>query len=307
LATPIVGRAPRPPATFRERLDRQFWKLALAPTLIVLLALTVYPAVQLIVMGFSTVTFAEGQVNWQFSGLENFRTFLDDEIFPYAIRNTVLFSIVVVLFEMFFGFVLALLASQVKRFVGFLRAVLMIPILVPAIAIGTLWRLMYNYEFGIFNQILRALSLPPQSWTGNAALALPSIMVVDIWHWTSFVFLLMLAGIESLPIEPLEAARVDGASNWGLLRHVILPLLRPTIVVTLMFRTIASFKVFDEVFLLTGGGPGNATEVLSMYINRVFFAQSRMGYGALLSLLTILLVSVLVIFYSRSARQRSAS
>jgi len=295
------------PQSLREWLDQRFRYWALAPTLVVLLALTIYPLVQLLMMSVSTVSFAEGRVIWQFTGLDNFQTFLGDAIFPEAVRNTVLFVIVVVSVEMFLGLTLALIASQVKRFSGLLRAILMIPILVPAIAIGTVWRLLYNFEFGVFNQVLKALSLPPQNWNGSALLALPSIMVVDVWHWTAFIFLLMLAGIESLPIEPMEAARVDGASDWQLLRHVVLPLLRPTILVTLMFRTIFSFKVFDEVFLLTGGGPGNATEVISLYINRVFFGQSRMGYGALLSIITILLTAVFVILYNRSVRGRSSA
>ncbi len=117
----------------------------------------------------------------------------------------------------------------------------------------------------------------------------------------------MLAGIESLPVEPIEAARVDGASNWQLLRHVVIPLLRPTILVTAMFRTIFAFKVFDEVFLLTSGGPGTATEVISLYINRVYFFQFRWGYGAFLSVLTILLIGIFMVAYNGLVRARSTT
>jgi multiple sugar transport system permease protein len=197
------------------------------------------------------------------------------------------------------------LDSQKKRGVGMFSTILMINILVPPVAIGTIWRLMYNFDFGIFNQILVKLGLPPQTWTADPMLAMPAVMVVDIWHWVAFVFLLMLAGIESLPRETIEAARVDGASDSQLLRYVILPLLRPTLLVTLMFRTIFAFKVFDEVYLLTGGGPGVATEVVSLYINRVFFGQFRMGYGAFLSVLTILFISVFIIIYSNLVKIRS--
>ncbi len=303
MTTGTLSRPARP--SLREWLDQRFRYWAVAPTLLVLIALTLYPLLQLLRMSVSTVAFEEGRVIWRFSGLDNFRTLLADDIFLTAMRNTVLFVVVVVTFEMLLGLILALFASQARRLTGVVRAILMIPILVPAIAIGTVWRLMYNFEFGIFNQMLRLLSLPPQNWTGSSTFALPAVMVVDIWHWTSFVFLLMVAGVESLPTEPMEAARVDGASDWQLLRYVVLPLLRPTILVALMFRTIFAFKVFDEVFLLTGGGPGNATEVISLYINRVFFAQSRMGYGALLSVVTILLTSVFVVLYSRIVRRRS--
>ncbi len=293
-------------ASVTDWLDQRFRYWALLPAVVVLLALTVFPLVELVAMSVSTVTFAEGRVNWAFSGLDNWQTFLGDAIFPTAVGNTVAFVIVTVLVELVLGLVLALIVSQTTVLVGVSRAVLILPILVPPIAIGTVWRLLYNYEFGIFNQVLVWLRFQPQNWTGSSTLALPSVMVVDIWHWTAFVFLLMLAGIESLPIEPIEAARVDGASDWQLLRHIVLPLLAPTILVTLMFRTIFAFKVFDEVFLLTSGGPGNATEVISLYINRVFFSQSRMGYGALLGVITIALTAVFVIAYNRVARARSA-
>jgi len=288
--------------------DRQFKFWTLLPALVIFIGLTIYPFVSLLGMAFSTVAFAEGKIVWTFSGLDNFFTFLEDEIFMTAVRNTVVFVMVTVLLEMVLGFLLALIVSQLTRMASLARAVLMIPILVPAIAIGTLWRLMYNYEFGIFNRLLTFLNLPIQNWTGDPLLAMPSIIIVDVWHWTAFVFLLMLAGIESLSIEPIEAARVDGASDWQLLRHIILPLLRPTIIVALMFRTIFAFKVFDEVFLLTSGGPGNATEVISLYINRVFFTQSRMGYGAFLSLVTIGATAIFVIVYNQIAKaQRRAA
>ena len=120
---------------------------------------------------------------------------------------------------------------------------------------------------------------------------------MDVWHWTSFVFLIMLAGVESLPHELGEAARVDGASEVQVYRHIFLPLLRPTIIVALMLRTILAFKVFDQIFLLTGGGPGTSSEVISLYVYKVFFVQGRMGYGALLALITALIMSVFVVAY----------
>jgi multiple sugar transport system permease protein len=291
--------------SFREKIDQYFQYWALAPVILVLLILTIFPFIQLISMSFSTVSFAEGKVNWVYTGLDNYYTFLKDEVFRIAVGNTLIFVVTTVIAEMILGFTLALFASQTARLAGVVRSVMMIPILVPAIAIGVMWRLMYNYEFGIFNQALSLFGLKPLIWTGSAELALPSVIIVDIWHWTAFVFLLMLAGIESLPQEPMEAARVDGASDWQLLRYVILPLLSPTILVTLMFRTIFAFKVFDEVYLLTSGGPGSSSEVISRYIDMVFFSQSRMGYGAFLSILTIILVAVFIIIYTRVSKTRS--
>jgi multiple sugar transport system permease protein len=122
-------------------------------------------------------------------------------------------------------------------------------------------------------------------------------MIVDFWHWTSFLFLILLAGVESLPFDLYEAARVDGATEFQVFRYITLPLLRPTIIVAMMLRTIFAFKVFDQIFLLTSGGPGTATEVISLYIYKVFFVQNRLGYGAFLALMMALIMGIFVSFY----------
>ena len=125
------------------------------------------------------------------------------------------------------------------------------------------------------------------SWLGSASLALWSVVLVDIWHWVPFVFLILFAAVEGLPREVLEAGRVDGANRWQLLWRVTLPLLMPAITVAFLFRAILAFKAFDEVFLLTGGGPGTSSELLSLHLYKVFFEQNQLGYGAMLSVFTI--------------------
>ena len=132
---------------------------------------------------------------------------------------------------------------------------------------------------------------------------MPSVVLVDLWHWTSFMFLIILAGLESMPQEVNEAARVDGASEFQILRYVTLPLLRPTLITAIMLRTIFAFKVFDEIFLLTSGGPGTATEVISLYIYKVFSGQFRLGYASFLALGLSVIISVFVIFYRRLGRR----
>ena len=291
--------------SFSQLLDAKFKYIALVPLVLMLLVFSVYPIAKLFKMSFSTVSFSEGQVIWDWSGFDNFNTFTSDAIFITALGNTTLFAVVTVTVEMLLGFFLALMASNLRRGAGIYRTILIIPILVPAVAIGTVWSLMYNFDFGILNKALTIVGLPAQTWVANPSLAMICVMLVDIWHWIPFVFLLLLAGIESLPIEPYEAARVDGATNWQLLRYITIPMLRSTILVTLMFRTIFAFKVFDEVFLLTGGGPGTRTEVISMYINKVYFHQFRWGYGAFLSIVTIVLISLFVIIYNNRIRPRS--
>jgi multiple sugar transport system permease protein len=179
---------------------------------------------------------------------------------------------------------------------------LLIPLLIPPIAIGTMWRMMYDYNYGLINQLLGLFNIIGLTWTADPQLAMPSVILVDLWHWTSFMFLIILAGLESLPQELNEAARVDGATEFQVLRYITLPLLRPTLVTAVMLRTIFAFKVFDEVFLLTGGGPGTATEVVSLYIYDVFSAQFRLGYASFLALGLAVIISVFVIFYRRLGR-----
>ena len=286
------------PARF---FDRTFKVWALAPSLIAMMVLTIYPVVQLLRMSVSDLEFIKGKLVWSYVGLQHVERLQNDVVISDALKNTLLYVVVVVVVEAFLGLILAMLVSRVRRMAWLYRSIYIMPLLIPPIAIGTMWRLMYDYNYGIINKILFDTGLVGfahlPTWTADPNTALLSVIIVDIWHWTSFLFLIMLAGVESLPHELAEAARVDGANEVQIYRHVFLPLLRPTIIIALMLRTILAFKVFDQIFLLTGGGPGTASEVISLYIYKVYFVQSRLGYGALLALVTAVLISVFVIFY----------
>ena len=148
------------------------------------------------------------------------------------------------------------------------------------------------------------LSVCPAPVAGGPQLALPSVMLVDVWHWTSFMFLIFLAGVQSIPLSLHEAARVDGANPFQIFRFIALPLLKPTIIVAVMLRSILAFKVFDVPYLLTGGGPGTATELINTYIERVYFQQFRVGYGAMLALVAALIMSVFILLYLRFTSSR---
>jgi multiple sugar transport system permease protein len=217
----------------------------------------------------------------------------------------VVFVIASVAVEFLLALGLALAVNRDNLITNVLKAIFVLPILVPPIVIGTIWRLMYNPDIGVINQLLRAVGLKGQNWLSDPDRALLAIIVVDIWHWTSFVFLILLAGLQSIPREPVQAAQVDGASSRQVLTTVVLPLLRPAMFVAILFRTVFAFKVFDEVFLLTSGGPGNASEVLSLYIYRVEFRFTDFGYGALLSLLTIVFVVVAMVAANRLVRVKA--
>jgi multiple sugar transport system permease protein len=269
------------------------------PAAVLLFALTVYPTINLLIMSVSTIHFAQGRQVWEFTPLKNLDQLFGDQLFLTSIGTTLVFVIVSVVVEMVLGFVLALLVSGIPRMKGFIRTVTILPILVPPVAIGSMWKLMYNYDFGVFNQFLMLLGLDPMGWLSDVHLALASVILVDIWHWTPFVFLVLFAAVEGLPKEVLEAARVDGATTWQTIRKVIIPLMMPAIGVAFLFRSIFAFNVFDEIFLLTSGGPGTATEVMSLRLYKTYFEQNNMGYGALLSLV---IIAAIVAFLTTARR-----
>jgi multiple sugar transport system permease protein len=297
LDNPPARAQVKQPSAARQYLDRTFKYWAILPTMLILVVFTLYPVFQLLRMSVSDIQFVEAKLQWTFVGTKWVQTALRDPVVPDAFRNTLVFVFVVVVVESILGLVLAFAVSRANRMAPFYRAVLLIPLLIPPIAIGTIWRMMYDYNFGVINRILGTFGIVGPTWLADPNLAFPAIWVVDFWHWTSFLFLIMLAGVESLPQDLFEAGRVDGASELQVYRYIMLPLMRPTIIVAMMLRTIFAFKVFDQIYLLTNGGPGTTTEVISLYIYKVFFGQFRMGYGAFLALLLALLISVFVTAY----------
>jgi multiple sugar transport system permease protein len=281
--------------------------LTLAPALLLLAGIALAPAIELVLMSLHRIEWAQGQSRWTFIGPVQYAAVARDALFGAGIRNTVVFATTAVGIQMVLGFALALLTTKVTRGRTFYRAVFLIPILVPGIVIGAIWKLMYNFDFGVFNQVLGLFGIAPVDWLGNPSLALWAIVAVDVWHWTPFVFLLMLAGLESLPQDVYEAARIDGATFLQELGYVTLPLMLPTIVVTLVFRAIVAFKVFDEIYLLTAGGPGTATEVISFTIYRRFFTEGQMGYGSAMSIVVMVAMALLALFATRITRRREAA
>jgi multiple sugar transport system permease protein len=284
---------------------RAAW-LMLTPALLLFAGIAVLPLGELLAMSMSRIDWIEGKARWSFVGADQYVRVLHDALFRAGIVNTLVFAVAAVALQMVLGFFLALMTTRIRRGRAAYRTVFILPILVPGIVIGAIWKLMYNFDFGVLNQMLGALGLPAIEWLGNASTALLAVVAVDVWHWTPFVFLLMLAGLESLPQDVYEAARVDGATFVQELRWITLPMMMPTIVVTLVFRTIAGIKVFDEIYLLTAGGPGTATEVVSFTIFRRFFTEGQMGYGSAMSVVVLLAITVAFLTAHRWSSRRVA-
>ncbi|PZO81195.1 MAG: sugar ABC transporter permease [Mesorhizobium amorphae] len=304
LSARAAGPAPRQAAFNDDRLWR--WT-TFSPALALMLLLSVLPLVNLFATSFQDVTWAGGQAVRESVGLAHYRALPTDPLFRAGLWNTLIFAIVAVAGQMVLGLFLAVLCSKITRGKVFYRAVFILPILIPGIVIGAIWKLMLNFDFGLVNGGLSLLGIPPHDWLGASETALLSVILVDIWHWTPFCFLLCLAGIEGLPQDVSEASRIDGASAWQEFRFITFPLLIPTLIVTFAFRLVLAFKVFDEVFLLTGGGPGTATEVVSFTLYQRFFTEDRVGYGSAMSVAVIFFVSLLLVIAMASQRRSAAA
>jgi multiple sugar transport system permease protein len=211
-----------------------------------------------------------------------------------ALLHTAIFVVIALSLELACGLMLAVLVDSLRRGRGIVRTAMMIPMLLPPVVAAVIWRLIYNPQFGLLNGTIRALGGNPSglTWTNGEGGALLSVIAVDIWEWTPFVFLLVSAALQGLPQEPIEAARVDGASRWRVFLDIELPLLRPVLVLAAMLRGMDLIRVFDQVFILTQGGPGFATETISLYIYRTAFRFFDFGYAAAMSLILLVIATV---------------
>lgn len=230
----------------------------------------------------------------RFVGLGNFQHAFSDPIFRDTVVRTAVFVVVAVTAEFVLGFVLALAVFYLIPYGSSLvRLALTMPMIMPPIAIGLIWRWLFDGQFGLINYGTGLLGLPPQIWLGNTTTAMGAVILVEVWQWMPFVFLCLYAGLASLPSDPIEAARVDGASPLQLLRYIVVPMMKPIILVVLLFRIIDCMRVFDIVFVLTEGGPSNGTVVYPFFVYMQGFRYYNVGYAAALSWLLVIFVSLL--------------
>ena len=277
----------------RSFMEKRTPLLMVLPTLIILLFFSLIPLFYVIGLSLTDSTLAKPFQD--FIWFENYKRALSDEVFGSSIINTLIFAFGVTIIETLLGFILALALHGQMRGGGFLRTLALLPLFTPPVAVAMVWRLIYDPVSGLINHYLLQWNLIARSvaFLGRANLAMPAIMLADVWQWTPFTFLLCLAALRSLPSEPYEAAAVDGASSWQVFRRITLPLVTPSVIVTFLFRLLIALKVFDLVFILTYGGPGSATQVVSFYIYKIGFTMFKSGYAAALSILVLLLVSVI--------------
>ncbi len=300
----------------RLLLDRGAGALLILPATLLVVIFLAGPFFYMLWTALTDLSYSLPGRDGNFIGFDNFRRLLrDDAIFWHSFALTLRFVVVVVSIEFLLGLMLALILHHFIERRRLILTLLLIPMMLAPVAVGLIWRLLLQGDFGMLSYYLRATGLldPGSAILSDPRLVLPAIMLIDVWQWTPFVTLVLLAGLMSLPREPYEAAVMDGAGPLRIFKDITLPLLRPIIALVLLLRGIDAFKEFDKVFIMTGGGPGTATELLSIYAHRVSFRNWDLGYGATVAFMIYLTVLILcavcykaVYWNQRSARYAGA-
>ncbi len=265
--------------------------LMVAPAFVTLFLMTIYPFAYVVVVSLHQWAIVP-TIPRVFIGFQQYISLFRDSGFFQSVLATLLYTGASVAVEMLLGFLFAYLVSTTR--LRWLRVAFLLPSIATPVVVGLIWRFQLGFDLGTINHFLSALGIGRVNWLGGSATALLSVILVDIWQWTPFAMLIFLAGLESLPGDPFEAAVVDGASGWQILRYLTFPLLLPVTAVILLFRSLDAFKTFDIIYMVTGGGPGNATEVLSYRIWHTAFFQNRIGYSAALSIVALAIATLLM-------------
>lgn len=297
----------------RLNVQRRHWKAAVVfvlPAFVMLLGITIYPLIRTLALSFTKLELAVSPRE-TFVGLDNFvRVLTGDARFWNAMGNTAFLVVVGVALQVVLGMTLALLASEMRRGRTVWVTLFLIPIMIAPVVSGFQFRVIFNDTFGPLNYIIRQLSgglISPPAWTATSGTALLTILITDLWQWTPFMMLLILAGLESQSQEIIEAARVDGASYWQTLWGVRIPLLLPVLIIGVLIRVMDTFKTFDLVVLLTSGGPGSSSETIAYYTYLNGFKFFSMGYTAAMAFIQLIVIIVVSrVFLSIQKRQRGA-
>ena len=270
--------------------------LLLTPSVVLFVILTIYPLGRTIALSlFQTDYGFEGA---SFVGLENYVDLLTQRFFRNATWNTIVFAVLATGSEVGLGLVLALLVNGRVPGRRFVIPIILAPFVLSTMVVTAIWRAWFHYDFGFLNNVLRAINISPVEWLFNPDIAMISLVLVDLWQTAPLTFLILLAGLQAVPTEVYEAAQVDGAGPARIFFAITLPLLTPYLFLAALLRSVDAFKIFDKVFALTGGGPGQATETLSMYIYRLGFQYFDVGLASAAAVIMTVVAGVLAAIYA---------
>ena len=268
------------------------------PALVITAAVIVFPWLFTIYMSFHDWKIGQQR---EFVGFANFVKLATDVRFLESIGHTLYFTALAVILPVIFGTIAALLFNERFPLRGLFRAVFILPMMATPVAVALVWTMMFHPQLGVLNYLLSLASIPPQLWVYEPRTVIPSLVLVEVWHWTPLVMLIVLGGLASLPTEPYESAKIDGASAWQMFRHITLPLIMPFLLVAVVIRTIDALKAFDTIYVITQGGPGTASETINIYLYLQAFSFYNIGYASAVTIVFFVLIVVLalVLLYLR--------
>ncbi|MCW5223227.1 sugar ABC transporter permease [Verminephrobacter aporrectodeae subsp. tuberculatae] len=263
------------------------------PALLVMLAGLVYPIANAVRLSFYDWPMGTDFDTARFVGIEAFVQMLESPQVWTSMGVTLAFVFIAVTAELLLGVALALFLEKPVRGMRFFRSLFVLPMMIAPICVGLIWRYLFDANFGPINQALAWVGIAPQAWLASPALAFGAMVLTDVWQWTPFVLIMVLAGLQGLDESVLDAARMDGANGWQQIVRVKLPIVQPILIVTLLARMIDGFRSLEVIYVMTFGGPGLSTELFSLHIFKAAFISQKLGYSAALSILLLVIVSAL--------------
>jgi multiple sugar transport system permease protein len=279
----------------RERL---YASSLLVPCFLFVTVFAFYPIIYSFYLSLHKIILGLPGLGQPFVGFENYRELLRDSVAMNALKNTFIFVFVSTFFEIMFGLIIALILNRSFRGRGLVRASILVPWAIPTVVSSQMWRFLFHDKYGLLNFIFFGSDTSAYTaWLASPAAAFAAVIAADVWKTSSFAGLLILAGLQVIPDDLYEAARIDGASSWQQFRRITLPLIKPAVLIALLFRTMDAFRVFDLVFVMTQGGPADSTNVLQFYGYKKIFTEGLMGYGSTISVLVFFITFVISLFY----------
>ena len=290
-----VSGAPK----MKHRNETVWTWLFMLPTMLFLGITALFPLLYSVYLSFFKYKINLPNAVPVFNGLGNYIRMFSDKNLIINTGNTIIFALVSVSLELVIGLVVAMVFCSDRPWARICMSILMIPMIMAPVAIGTLWRMMLDGTTGVINYLLGFLGIPSISWLSNPDYALPAVIAVNIWQLVPWVAIIVAAGLKALPPESLEAARVDGATNGQIFRRLVIPMVSPLLIIVTMLRFVDAFKVFDTVYTMTNGGPGNATEMLPNYIYKQGLKFFDAGYTAALAIMFVIVMTLITTLFLR--------
>lgn len=300
MSTAVIGATARSLMPGRRRnYVRRYWMFAV-PAALIVATVILFPWLFTLFMSVHDWK-VSGNVYWV--GFRNYVHLMNDGRFLWAVARTLYFTIAAVAFPVLIGLWAAVCFARKFPLRGAARTLFIMPMMATPVAIALVWTMMFHPQLGVLNYLLTSVGLPPSSWVYNANTVIPTLVMVETWQWTPLVMLIVLGGISSLPIDPYEAAEIDGANGWQMFRYITLPLIQPFIIVATVMRIIDALKAFDTIFVITNGGPGTASETINMLLYQTAFGYYDLGYASAMVVVFFVLIMLLSLVLLRTRQQ----